>query len=95
VVYATTPIRKVIGWFEVAGLEDGSPSHLWRKFGATGGISALEFRTYYAKHRRGTAIMVGDVVTLDEPMPISSLGVVPPQSFRYLDDGAIDRLRPS
>jgi predicted transcriptional regulator len=94
VVYATSPVRKVLGWFEVAGLEAGSPGQLWRRFGARGGITSAEFRDYYESRTCGTAIVVGDVVTLDRPLPIAALGVDPPQSFRYLDYTAISRLSP-
>jgi predicted transcriptional regulator len=92
VVYATCPVQRVLGWFEIETLEDGSPGALWRRFRRDGAISPSEFRRYYKGRAQGTAIVVGAVVGLEQPLRLDALGVVPPQSYRYLDEPIIEQL---
>ncbi len=86
VVYATSPMRTVIGWFEVGAVERDRPSRLWKKHGPATGITASEFRAYFDGVDEGTAICVGRVVALKKPVELSALwSSPPPQSFGYLD----------
>jgi predicted transcriptional regulator len=87
VVYATSPVRKVVGWFEVGGVERDAPSRLWRRHRLRAGITASEFRAYFRGAAEGTAISVRRVVVLERPLPLADFGAnLPPQSFRYIDD---------
>jgi predicted transcriptional regulator len=95
VVYATSPMKTVVGWFEVGAVERDRPSRLWKKHGAATGITASEFRAYFNGASEGTAISVGRVVALEKPVKLSTLwSSRPPQSFGYLDSArAAKRLR--
>jgi predicted transcriptional regulator len=86
VVYATRPVARVVGTFDVIGIEQRAPSRLWDMFGQVGGISRRRFSEYFQGHRTGYAIRVGTVRRFATPVPLSHLGngLVPPQSFRYL-----------
>jgi predicted transcriptional regulator len=87
VVYATRPVQRVVGWFEVSKVERDRPARLWRRHGPATGISTREFREYFDGAVEGTAISVGHVVALDEPLQLGALGhPVPPQSYRYMDE---------
>ncbi len=93
VVYATSPMRSIIGWFEVDAVERDRPSRLWKKHGAATGISAREFRTYFDGTDEGTAISIRRVVALKKPVELSALwSSPPPQSFSYLDSAIATRL---
>lgn len=86
VVYATSPVRTVLGWFEVAAVERDRPWRLWEKHRSATGITRDEFRTYFRGADEGTAISVRHVVALKEPVQLSSIWESsPPQSFCYLD----------
>lgn len=86
IVYATSPMKTVVGWFEVDTVERDRPSRLWKRHGSATGISASEFRTYFEGAGEGTAISVRRVVALKVPLELSALGSSPaPQSFRYVD----------
>lgn len=92
-VYATAPIKRIVGWFEVYSVERDRPCRLWLRHRAGAGVSAAEFRTYFRGAVEGTAIGVGRVVALKEPMALADLGsVTAPQSFCYLDETTIDGL---
>ena len=87
VVYATSPVQRILGWFEVSSVERDRPSKLWRRHGTSTGVSRHEFRAYFAGANEGTAISVGRVVALGKPLQLDALGhSLPPQSYRYLDE---------
>ena len=97
IVYATAPIKRIVGWFRVEAFEVGSPSVLWERFGDVGGIEAADFARYFDACDWGTAIRVADVSRVEPPAPIEAVGadVCPPQSFRYIDWAAFEALRGS
>ena len=94
VVYASSPISKVVGYFTVAGIDEGTPSALWKKYGNVGGIEENEFNDYYQRTGNAIAINVGEVKTLPRPIPLGSLqrNLSVPQSFTYLNTSVMDRL---
>ncbi|WP_371831742.1 ASCH domain-containing protein [Rhodococcoides corynebacterioides] len=93
-VYATTPIRRVIGRFEILEIVEMSPTLLWQQFGKGGCISRGDFDKYYAKHASGVGIRIGTVVELETPLLLADvvLSGVPPQSFLYVQNAVFDEL---
>ena len=86
VVYATSPLQRVLGWFEVGAVERDRPWRLWEEHGSATGIARREFRSYFAGAAQGTAISVRRAVALGSPVRLSSVwSSSPPQSFCYLD----------
>ena len=94
-LYATSPVQRLIGYFEIAFVEESSPTALWRKYGGVGGIEYGEYKRYYTGAERAVAIGVGKVHRLQKQRPLSRLGpgTVPPQSFRYVPMTALEGLR--
>jgi predicted transcriptional regulator len=94
-VYATSPVQRLIGYFEIAFVEESSPTALWRKYRRVGGIEYGDYRRYYAGTQRAVAIGVGKVHRLAKEPPLSRLGpgTVPPQSFRYVPMTVLEELR--
>jgi predicted transcriptional regulator len=92
VIYASTPIQRVVGWFRVSGVDTGTPGELWERHERHGGIAAQAYHSYFADRTAAIAIGVADVTTLPEPIPIAVLGVSVPQSFRYLGLAEVRRL---
>lgn len=94
VMYATAPVKRVVGIFSVKAIDEGSPSQLWRRYRTIGGVDHTVFRAYYAGSRRGVAIRVGRVVKLASPLRLSRLVArsPAPQSFRYLRERVVSRL---
>lgn len=93
IVYATAPVRGVIGVFEVVKVDRDSPARLWRRYRSVAGVEAQFFRSYYEGLEQGIAIVVGSTKRFPEPVPLSAIQVSsPPQSYRYLDAGLVDRM---
>lgn len=85
VVYATSPVRRIIGYFEVSSVEHGSPNQIWRRFGRVGGIDRQRYQSYFAGAKAAVAICVQKPWTLKHSLDLSSIGIsAAPQSFQYL-----------
>jgi predicted transcriptional regulator len=95
VVYASSPVKKVLGYFEVDDVEVDRVDALWAKHAAVGCIDEGEFRAYYGNRDNAVALGVGRTVALDLPMSLPALGIAdgPPQSFMYLDREVLALLR--
>ena len=86
VMYATQPVGRIVGTFEVSGHDVATPDELWGRHSAHAGISATGFSTYYAQTSAAVGILIGGVHELPEPRRLTDLpGLIrPPQSFSYL-----------
>ncbi|UPG92673.1 ASCH domain-containing protein [Luteibacter aegosomatissinici] len=86
-IYATMPVGKVIGDFEIGEVIDGSPSTVWETTKNHAGISRKFFRLYFSGRQRAIAIGVRNPRRFDLPRALDEVedGMVAPQSFRYVD----------
>ena len=85
VVYASDPIKKVIGEFEMGVILHDEPQALWERTKTHAGISREKFFEYFTNKTEGYAIEIKAAQRYDTPFPLSRLMVTtPPQSFRYL-----------
>lgn len=93
-IYSSGPVSKVVGGFEVEGVDEADPDDLWNRYVAVGGVSAVDFDTYYGGRSSGVAIRIGRVFELANPLPLDAVcrGSNPPQSFRYLGNSALQTL---
>lgn len=94
VIYATAPIGRVVGVFEVDGIDKQTPEDLWKSYHDVGGIEERSFFDYYSGHLHGVALKVGAVRRLTEPLSLGALrpGMTPPQSYLYLDGSCMPLL---
>lgn len=85
-VYATAPIQRIIGCFEVDTMVIAAPRDLWRQFAKVGCIEHADFNRYYAGRVVGAGIRIGNVTRLEVPVLIRELlpSGVPPQSYAYV-----------
>lgn len=85
IVYASSPVRRVIGEFEVEGVLRASPEEIWRATKEHAGISKDSFFAYFALKEEGFAIKIRHARRYRRARCLqSSYNVVPPQSFCYL-----------
>lgn len=86
VVYATAPIGKVVGEFQVTEILFQELEQLWTKTRKNAGISEERFYSYFMEKKLGYAIAIGSARRYAKPRGIrESFGIKPPQSFAYLD----------
>lgn len=92
-IYATSPVQKVLGWAKTGSVEEGSPTSIWEAHKSRAGISRSVYRAYFRGHPRATAIHVATPQRLEKPLALSEVedGLKAPQSWRYLSLEAAQR----
>jgi predicted transcriptional regulator len=86
VIYATKPVGKVVGEFEILKIYSDSPSKIWEQTKNSAGIDKKYFDSYYEGKNLAIAIAVGAVHQYEHPKNLSDVGagISPPQSFCYI-----------
>jgi predicted transcriptional regulator len=86
VIYATMPVGKVVGEFEVGGVLREKPSVLWKRTKDASGITRDFFDAYFSGREEASAIAVKKPTRYDEPKNLEDVSgsTTPPQSFQYL-----------
>lgn len=94
VIYASSPVQKVVGYFRVRTIARHDVAAIWTKYAAVGGINHRDFNSYYSGAREGVAIEVDELFILDQPMALSELDLprTPPQHFSYVAKSAWTKL---
>lgn len=88
VVYASAPVRRVVGEFDVNAVISAPLRSLWEMTRQYAGVDEGAFYGYFRGRQTGYAIQIGEVRQYAEPFcPIKRFGVKPPQSFLYLSPG--------
>jgi len=87
VIYATSPIKKIIGYFHIEEVINDHPKKIWSKCRELSGISKSSFFEYFTDRNYGYAIRIGKLHLFDEPLEPTSImpGFIAPQSFCYID----------
>lgn len=85
-IYATMPVGRVVGAFEVAGYDIASPTEVWKRHQDHAGIARAAYRDYYRGHKSAVGIHIKDARRLAAPLRLTDLDerLVAPQSFVYL-----------
>lgn len=85
VVYASAPISKVIGEFDVEKVISDKPELLWEDTKKFSGISKSYFKKYFEGKEIGFAIKVKHTRMYRKPKCVyETYGLRPPQSFAYI-----------
>lgn len=85
VVYASSPVQKVIGEFEIEEVLNLEVNELWRKTHLHSGISKDYFFQYFNDKTSGYAIKITRTKKYKKPKCLrSDYNLLPPQSFLYL-----------
>lgn len=86
VLYATYPIKKVVGEVEVVKTISASPTVLWEKTKHLSGITRERYRKYFQGQKTANAYELGVVQRYPEAKKLEEYGIKSaPQSFAYLD----------
>ena len=85
IVYASDPIKQIIGEFEIADIIHDEPQALWLKTKNYAGMSEKRFFEYFTNKSKGYAIEIKTTRMYNDPLPLNSFMIsYPPQSFMYL-----------
>lgn len=85
VIYATAPVKKVIGEVALLDIIEGSVEYVWHKTKGFGGILEKDYMAYYQGKKVAIAYQLGKVTLYNDPMELKDLGLdYVPQSFAYI-----------
>ena len=85
VIYATSPVQKVVAEAEVEDTLIEEPESLWKKTGDKSGITKNFFDEYYKNKKLAVAYKLKNVEKYSKPRELADYGVSsPPQSFVYV-----------
>ena len=93
-LYSTSPIKKVVGCFEVEVVLKTSPTYLWNRYGKSGSIGREDFLRYYGDSDEACGILVKSVIRFSRPVDLKDIdsSMTAPQSFCYLNASMVGKL---
>lgn len=95
ILYSSTPTRAVVGWAQLTRVREGTPVEIWDEYGAAAAIDEPDYDAYFYGTDQAFALELDGVVAV-QPIPLSvirSIGIQPPQSWRYVPADLTTRLQ--
>jgi predicted transcriptional regulator len=87
VIYASSPVQKVVGEFEIDTILTIELETLWNKTKKFAGISKEYFMEYFESKEKGYAIKIKSTKKYEDWLSIGEkFNAKPPQSFLYLTE---------
>ena len=86
VLYATSPVKRIVGLAKVGAVVVLDPEGAWRRYHKRGAIDRRDFNAYYAGSKKAVCLEIGEARRLDRPVDPHQImeGFRAPQAFRYL-----------
>lgn len=93
IIYASAPVKAVIGFGKVKNIIECSPNEMWTKHSMRLGIMQQDFDSYYANHKKSIGIEFEKIkpitpISLEELKKVDS-NFHPPQIYRYVTNEEI------
>ena len=85
VIYATSPVKKVVGEVEVLNIIEDTPEKLWEMTKESAGVNQGAYEDYFNGKALAVAYMLGDVIRYEKALSELSIDYVP-QSYVYLEE---------
>ncbi|MEO6728421.1 MAG: ASCH domain-containing protein [Candidatus Dojkabacteria bacterium] len=84
IIYASSPISRIIGEFEIDGIIHEEISLLWKKTKEFTAVNKSFFDEYFTDKEKGYAIKIKNIKRYDKTYSIlEKYGMTAPQSFSY------------
>ena len=96
-IYATTPVKALVGTCIVESVLTDRLAVLWKAHGSRTGLRHGEFRSYFEGRDVGSALVLSEACRFARQVPLADLRANrcmdrPPQSYAYIDTITGDRL---
>lgn len=87
VIYASSPICKIVGEFEIGVIIKDTPKKVWEITKSFSGVSESFYFQYFRNKNVAYAIGITNIIEYPEPLSLQDFGegLKPPQSFCYID----------
>ena len=85
VIYASAPVKRVVGEFEIDDILSDDVDVLWRRTQKYSGISEAFYQSYFHNRKIANAIQIGHIKKYDRARSLSEFNIQQaPQSFCYI-----------
>ncbi len=85
VIYATAPMKEVLGEVEIRGVIENIPRIVWDQTKTAAGIDMSFFNRYFKGRKTAVAYELGNVTVYATPKKLSDYGLkAAPQSYAYV-----------
>lgn len=85
VIYASSPIKRVVGEFEIEDILSDDVNTLWERTKKYSGITKAFYHSYFQKSKTANAIQIGRLTKYEEAKSLSDFNIhQAPQSFCYI-----------
>lgn len=86
IVYASSPVKMIIGEFNIEAIIKDDLEFLWHKTKKHAGINKEFFLSYFRDKKEGFAIEIHDFKKYSQPLNLyQEYKMVAPQSFAYIN----------
>lgn len=94
VIYATSPVMKIVGEVKVKSVLEKAPSVLWEQTKKNAGITRKKYREYFAGCKKAFAYELEEVVKYAKDSNLEEIGISQaPQSFVYISNEQYEKLQ--
>lgn len=93
-VYASAPIKKIIGILKISEVKSSSPTLAWNTAKNMAGISRRDFRIYFKGCKIAWAIRIEKAINFTKPLCLSEIDPLmrAPQSLVYVNNAFLNSL---
>jgi len=93
-IYASSPIKKVVGFFTIEKIIESSPEKLWCQLSQSSGMSEKDFFDYFTGKEIGYAIKIKNFHPFNKQIDPHEVikNFRPPQSYCYIEN--MDAFKP-
>ena len=86
VIYASAPIKRVVGEFEIDDILSDGVDVVWDKTKKHSGITKAFYKSYFQNRKIANAIKIGHIRKYEKARQLSDYNIQQaPQSFCYID----------
>lgn len=95
VVYATSPVKKIVALIKVDTIIRGTPAKVWTETYRYSGITKAFFMDYFSQSKEARAIRFDTVYKLFVPRDVTDLKniVCAPQAYTYVNESVVELCR--
>lgn len=88
IIYASAPMKKIIGCFKIEKIYKENPYIIWEKCKTSAGIQKKIFLDYFKNNDNAIAIEIADIFKFKKSVNPKEiwLNFKIPQSFKYMED---------
>lgn len=88
-VYVSSPVKALVGYFEIEQIIEELPNKLWGRVQYEAGLDREQFDNYYNGASIGIGIYLQKIRRFSQPLDLSQIrklwkNFYPPQCYRYL-----------